>query len=90
MDQEEYEWTRKELLKRKNEPYMFSNDDYAMDFFDGIKKEYPATTMHCYDIHQWICINDRARSALRKTVTEMLKKKAWQTEQLVKILGQLG
>lgn len=90
MDQEEYEWNRKEALKHKSQPYMFSNEDYAISFFDRIRKEYPAASIHYYDIHQWICLNDRARAALRKNVTEKLRKKTLQMEQLVTILNQLG
>lgn len=90
MDQGEYEWNRKKLLKHKNQPYMFSNEDYAIEFYDRIKAEFSVASIHYYDIHQWICLNDKAREALRKHILELLAKKTSQMEQLATILNQLG
>lgn len=90
MDQEEYAWNRKEALKHKNQPYMFSNEDYAIEFYDRIKEEFPAASIHYYDIHQGICLNDKARKALRKHILELLVKKTSQMEQLATLLNQLG
>ena len=52
MDDEEYQWTKGDLLKHKNLPYMFSNEDYAISFFGRIKKEYPAASIHYWKINQ--------------------------------------
>lgn len=70
MDDEEYKWTKKELLKNKSLPYMFSHEEYANDFFRRILKEYPAASIHYWKIHQWICLNDRARANLREKMIE--------------------
>ena len=70
MDNEEYQWTKDDLLKHKNLPYMFSNESYAIDFFGRIRKEYPAASIHYWKIHQWICLNDRARAKLREDMIE--------------------
>ena len=70
MDEEEYRWTKGDLLKHNNLPYMFSNEDYTISFFGKIKKEYPAASIHYWKIHQWICLNDRARAKLREDMIE--------------------
>ena len=70
MDEEEYQWTKDDLLKHKNLPYMFSNESYAIDFFSRIRKEYPTASIHYWKIHQWICLNDRARAKLREDMIE--------------------
>ena len=70
MNDEEYQWTKSELLKHKNLPYMFSNEDYAIDFFNRIKEVYPTASIHYWKIHQWICLNDRARAKLREDMIE--------------------
>ena len=90
MDQEEYAWNKKEALKHKSQPYMFSNEDYAISFFDRIKKEYPVASIHYYDIHQWICLNDRARVTLRKQVVMMMAEKTKQLDQLAALMLQLN
>lgn len=66
MDEEEYQWNKKELLKHRNFPYHFANDGLAAVFFNRLRKEYPAASIHHWKIHQWICLNDRARAKLRE------------------------
>ena len=38
MCQEEYDWNKKEHLKHKNNPYMFSNEDLAVEYYQRIKR----------------------------------------------------
>lgn len=90
MDQEEYEWNKKEALKRKSQPYMFSNEEFAVEFYDRIKEKYPAASIHYYDIHQWICLNDRARVTLRKQIARLLDEKTRQLDQLAALMLQLS
>lgn len=70
MDNEEYQWNKKELLKHKNLPYHLANDGLAADFFDRLCEEYPTASIHYWQIHRWICLNDRARAKLREDMIE--------------------
>ena len=70
MDNEEYQWNKKELLKHKNLPYHFANEGLAAVFFDRLREEYPAASIHYWKINQWICLNDRARAKLREDMIE--------------------
>ena len=71
MDNEEYQWNKKELLKHRNLPYHFANDGLAAVFFDRLREEYPAASIHYWKINQWICLNDRARAKLREDMIEL-------------------
>ena len=90
MLKEEYEWNKKELLKHKNIPYMFSNEPLAIEFYEELKREYPSASIHCYDIHQWICFNDKAREAMRITLANLLFEHADKMSQLVSALRYLN
>ena len=70
MDSEEYQWNKKELMKHRNLPYMFSNEDLAISFIDMLREEHPTASLHFWKIHQWICLNDRARAKLREDMIE--------------------
>ena len=66
MSKEEYQWNKKELMKHRNLPYMFSNEDLAISFINMLREARPTASIHFWKIHQWICLNDRARAKLRK------------------------
>lgn len=70
MNKEEYQWNKKELLKHRNLPYMFSCEDLAISFFGMLRQEYPMASIHYWKIHQWICLNDKARAKLREDMIE--------------------
>lgn len=70
MNDEEYQWNKKELMKHGNLPYMFSNEVLAISFIDMLHKEHPTASIHFWKIHQWICLNDRARAKLREDMIE--------------------
>ena len=89
MQREEYEWNKKELLKHKNIPYMFSNEPLAIEFFNEFKREYPEASIHCYDIHQWICLNKKARESMRITLAKLLFDHVDKMSQLVSALRYL-
>lgn len=90
MTREEYEWNKKEALKRESEPYMFCNEELAKEFYDRIKKEYPASSIHYHGVTQWICLDDRARVALRKQITRLLNETKKQLDQLSALMLQMS
>ena len=75
MDWDEYAYFRGEALKRKTKPYHMANSDLAAEYFTEIQKEYPTASFHTFDIHQFICLNDKARKNLIKQLQELQRKK---------------
>lgn len=82
LDAEEYSYFTKELLKRKTRPYTMSNRDLAGEYFTRFKKEYPTSSIHYYDIHQYICLDDRARRYLVKLVKGLVQEKESEIQEL--------
>ena len=89
MDREEYDWNKKELLKHRNLPYHFANEELAAVFFTSLRKEYPGATIHYYDIHQWICLTDGARAKLREEMIEMSSKLSLKLAELTASIANL-
>ena len=46
LDIEEYNYYKKALMKRKTKPYIMSNKELAIDFFEKLKREFPEASIH--------------------------------------------
>lgn len=68
-DYEMFLYCKKELLKRKTRPYTMANRELAQEFFETFKEEYPTSSLHTYNLLQFICLDNRAR----KNLVKMLK-----------------
>ena len=82
MRQEEYDWNKKEHLKQKNKPYSFSYKDFAIEYYQRLKKEYPDATIYYYDIHQYICLTKKARIELLKKMIQWFNEASLRQNQL--------
>ena len=67
---DQYECLKSDLLKRKTKPFVMSNSEWAGEFFERFKEEYPGASMHVYDIRQYICLDNRARRNLLKQIKQ--------------------
>ena len=50
-----------------------SYEPLAKEYFERFKEEYPGSSMHVYDIRQYICLDDRARRNLLKQIKQQKK-----------------
>lgn len=67
MQNDEYEYAKKELIRRKTYPYYFHNEPLAKEFFKRFKAEVPTASYYAgEEIGQAICYDDRARKRLLK------------------------
>lgn len=73
MKEDEYLRFKNNLLKRKTKPYLMSYEPLAKEYFERFKEEYPGSSMHVYDIRQYICLDDRARRNLLKQIKQQKK-----------------
>lgn len=89
IDFEEYGYFRKEHLKRKTQPYHMSNEPLAKDYYERFKLEYPAASIHIYDISQYICMDDRARRNLVKLLKAQQKRQAEALQQTIDLINEV-
>ena len=81
-----YNYFKNRLFKRKTKPFLMSNEPLAKEYFERFKEEYPGASMHVYDFHQYICLDDRARRNLLKQMKQQKKeqeKALFDTVQLI-------
>lgn len=64
LDIEDYNYYKKALMKRKTKPYIMSNKEMAIDFFEKLKREFSEASIHFYGSIQYICLGSRARKNL--------------------------
>ena len=89
MENEEYRYCLKELLKRKTYPYSMANEEYAIEFYERLKKDYPEARLYIYGISQFICLDDRARKRLAKKAGQWIKEEEDRLEALKKFKMQV-
>lgn len=66
MSKEEYQWNKKELMKHRNLPYMFSNEDLAISFIDMLRE----------DMIKWSSSLSLELSELCANIEELKKKRS--------------
>lgn len=86
---EEYSYFTKELLKRKTQPYHMSNEPLAREYYERFKLEYPAASIHIYDISQYICMDDRARRNLVKLLKAQQKRQAEALQKTIDLINEV-
>lgn len=86
---EEYSYFTKELLKRKTQPYHMSNEPLAREYYERFKLEYPAASIHIYDISQYICMDDRARRNLIKLLKTQQQRQAEALQKTIDLINEV-
>lgn len=86
---DEYQYILKELFKRKTKPYKMANKNLAKDFFETFKKTYPTASIHFYEYSQFICLNDRARKNLIKSLKTQQEKQQKQLDETICLINEL-
>ena len=86
---DDYKYFKISLFKRKTKPYVMSNEEWAEGMFERFKEEYPGASMHVYDIHQYICLDDRARRKLLKQMKQQKKEQEKALFDTVKLISEI-
>ena len=89
IDREEYGYFIKELLKRKTQPYHMSNEPLARELYERFKLEYPAASIHFYDISQYICMDNRARRKLAKLLKAQQKRQTQALQNTIDLINEV-
>lgn len=89
LDNAEYSYFKRELMKRKTKPYCMSNEDLAKELFNRFKLEAPDASIFYWDISQFICYDHRARKNLSKMLTEKLKKRERELQELKDLITEV-
>lgn len=86
---EEYRHSRAEILKRKTKPYIMNNKPLAVDFYNELKKEYPAASIYYYGTSQYICLDERGRRALLKLLKAQQKEQEAALQETVNLIAEI-
>lgn len=89
IDNEEYSYFKRELMKRKTKPYHMANEDLAKELFNRFRLEAPEASIHFSGISQFICMDSRARRNLSKMLTEQLKKREQELQELKNLIAEV-
>lgn len=89
MKEYDYLYFKKNLLKRKTKPYLMSNEPLAKECFERFNEEYPGSSMHVYDIRQYICLDDRARKNLLKQIKQQKKEQEQALFETMKLINEI-
>lgn len=82
INNEEYSYFKKELLKRKSKPYVMGNKELSQELFTQFKTEHPDSSIHFYGTQQYICFDKKARNNLAKMLNEKLQRKEEELQEL--------
>lgn len=89
VDNEEYSYFKRELMKRKTKPYFMSNRELAEELFNRFKLEAPDASIHFRGISQFICMDSRARRNLSKRLKEDIKKREQEIQELKDLIAEV-
>ena len=89
MREDDYLHFKNSLLKRKTKPFPMSNEPLAKEYFERFKEEYPGSSMHVYDIRQYICLDDRARKNLLKQMKQQKKEQEQTLLDTIQLISEI-
>lgn len=89
IDNEEYSYFKRELMKRKTKPYSMSNRELADELFKRFLLEAPDASIHYSGISQFICYDRRARKNLSKMLKDSLAKKERELQELKDLITEV-
>lgn len=89
IDNEEYSYFKRELMKRKTKPYSMANKELADELFKRFQLEAPEASIHYSGITQFICYDRRARKNLSRLLTERLKKQEQELQELKDLITEV-
>lgn len=86
---DEYEYFKTEHQENKTQPYTMHNEQLADEYYAALKEEYPAASIHKYGIAQYICMDNRARRNLVKTLKAQQKKQAEALQNTIDLINEV-
>ena len=89
IDNEEYSYFKRELMKRKTKPYNMANKELADELFNRFVLEAPDATIFYWNTSQFICYDHRARKNLSKILKDSLAKKERELQELKDLITEV-
>lgn len=71
VDLDQYYYFRKELLKKKSQPYSMANEPTAIELYNRLKLEFHDASIFLGTNTQYICIDGKARKALLRNLKKL-------------------
>lgn len=88
INNEEYIYFKKELLKRKTKPYIMANKELSQELYTQFKTEHPDASIHFWGMSQYICYDKKARKNLSKMLKEKLERKEVELQELKDLIAK--
>ncbi len=89
VDLDQYYYFRKELLKKKSQPYSMANEPTAIELYNRLKLEFHDATIFLGAKNQYICLDDRARKNLLKILKKIQREQEDDLKNTLKLISQV-
>ena len=89
VDLDQYYYFRKELLKKKSQPYSMANEPTAIELYNRLKLEFHDATIFLGAKNQYICLDDRARKNLLKILKKIQREQEADLKNTLKLISQV-
>lgn len=89
VDSNQYYYFRKDLLKKKAQPYIMSDEPLAIEMYDRLKVEFPDASLFIGSENQYICIDVRARKNLLKLLKKIRREQEAELKKTVNLISQV-
>lgn len=89
VDLNQYYFARKEILKRKTQPYSMADEPTAIEIYNRLKLEFHDATIFLGTKNQYICLDDRARKNLLKNLKKIQREQEADLKNTLKLISQV-